>query len=224
MASFGVDRRPAVGAVAGVAGLTAGAVLVLLLAVLPPTDQISVLRQTISQYGLSANAWLFDVAVLLVVAGSAVILGLLRQRGGLPGVAAVFGAGWLLGLLLVVVVPKANWALVTGFSLGGTLHRVASLVAFTCLPLAVLTAARAAFADSPGRRFAARLFAVLSLCWFGVILGAVAFAAVTGGRWWQIVPLGLVERGMALTELVSLALLARAGTPVREPQPVQDTV
>lgn len=219
MASF-ADRRPVVGAVAGVAGLAAGAVLVLLLAVIPPSDEISVLRQTISQYGLSDNAWLFDIAVLLVVAGSAVILGSLRRRGGLPGVAAVFGAGWVLGLLLIVAVPKANWALVTGFSVGGTLHRAASLIAFSCLPLAVLTAARTAFADSPGRRFAVRLFAVLSLCWFGVLLGAICFAAATGERWWEVVPLGLVERGLALTELVSLALLARAGAPTREPLPV----
>lgn len=217
MASVQADRRPVVGAVAGVAGLVLGAALVLLLAVIPPTDRISVLRQTISQYGRTANAWLFDVAVLLVVAGSAVILGQLRARGALPGVSTVFGAGWIVGLLLIVVVPKANWAVVTGFSLGGTLHRAASLVAFVCLPLAVLTGAGTAFAESPGRRFVARLFAVLSLCWFGGILGAIGFAVASGGRWWEVVPLGLVERGMALTELVSLALLA--GTPVREPQP-----
>ena len=32
-------------------------------------------------------------------------------------------------------------------------------------------------------------------------------AAVDGGRWWTLIPLGLVERGMALTELIALGVL-----------------
>lgn len=215
MAVLSTDRRAGV-ALAGVAALVAGAALILLLAVIPPTDQISVTRQTISEYALSGNSWLFDIAVLLVAAGSAVLFAMLWAQRRLPTGAATLGALWTLCLLVIVAVPKANWALVTGFSPGGTLHRAASLVGFLCLPLAVLLAARTAFPESPARRAGARLFAVLSLCWFGAILGAVVVAGATDQRWWQIIPLGLVERGMALTELVALAALA---LPVARPAP-----
>jgi hypothetical protein len=35
----------------------------------------------------------------------------------------------------------------------------------------------------------------------------VVVAAAEDGRWWTLIPLGLVERGMALTELVALGVL-----------------
>ncbi|MBB4684455.1 DUF998 domain-containing protein [Amycolatopsis jiangsuensis] len=208
MTTVAGDRRPALFAFAGVAALAGGAALVLLLQLIPPTDEISVLRRTISEYGLSANKWVFDLAVALVAAGSAVTLAVLWLQRRLPWIAAVFGALWTIGLLVVVAFPKTDWTSVTASGTGGTLHRIASIVAFVCLPLAVLTAARAVFPDSPRRRFAARLFAVLSLAWFAVLLGAVAVAALTDQRWWVLIPLGLVERGLALTELVALAALA----------------
>ena len=37
----------------------------------------------------------------------------------------------------VVAFPKTNWATATGGAAGGTLHRVASVVAFVCLPLSI---------------------------------------------------------------------------------------
>jgi hypothetical protein len=213
-------RRSAFVAWLGILGLAAGAALVILLAFIPPTNDISVVRQTISQYGLSDNKGLFNAAVLLVAAGSLLILGTLRRQRRLPTVATVFGAGWVLGLLVIVAVPKANWAVVTGFSAGGTLHRAASVVAFVCLPIAVLAAARAAFPGSPGRRSATRVLAVLALAWFGVILGAVVIATAADERWWQLIPLGLVERGMALTGLVALVSLAVPARAVRTAAPV----
>lgn len=207
MAASTSPARPGV-AFAGIAGLAAGAALIVLLALIPPTDEISVTRQTISQYGLTDGRWLFNLAVLLVAAGSAVTIGLLRWQGRLPAPALVLGTLWTVSLLVIIAVPKANWALVTGFNLGGTVHRAASLIGFACLPFAVLAAARTVFPDSPGRRFTARLFAVLSLAWFGAILVAVVVAAVTDQRWWQLIPLGAVERGMALTDLIALTVLA----------------
>ncbi|HWD03649.1 MAG TPA: DUF998 domain-containing protein [Amycolatopsis sp.] len=208
MTTLAEDRRPAVLAIAGIVLCAVGAALVVVLQLVPPTDQISVVSRTISEYGLSDNKWLFDVAVILVAVGSAVPLAVLRAQRRLPTVAAVFGALWTLGLLVIVAFPKNNWALASGSGAGGMLHRVASVVAFVCLPLAILAAARTAFPHAPRRRFAARVLAVLSLAWFGIILGAVVVAAIDGGRWWLLIPLGLVERGMALTELVALAVLA----------------
>lgn len=216
MAATATKARSGV-AFAGIAGLVAGAALIVLLALIPPTDEISVTRQTISQYGLSDGKWVFDLAVLLVAAGSAVIIGLLRWQDRLPRASVILGTLWTVSLLVIVVVPKANWALVTGFNLGGTVHRAASLIGFACLPFAVLAAARTAFPWSPGRRFAARLSAVLSLAWFGAILAAIAIAALTDQRWWQLIPLGAVERGMALTDLIALTVLALPTVVARTP-------
>jgi hypothetical protein len=49
--------------------------------------------------------------------------------------------------------------------------------------------------------------AVASLLWFGVILGAIGVSLAGRGPWWQLIPLGLVERLMALTELLAIAAL-----------------
>lgn len=201
-------RRASVAvSVSGIAALVLGAALVLLLQVIPPTDEISATRRTISEYGLSDHKWVFDLAVVLVALGSAAgLTGLWRQRR-LPVPAAVLGALWSAGLLVIVAFPKPDWAVVSRADFGGTLHRIASVVAFVALPLAVLLATRVAFPGSPGRRWLAGLLAIASLGWFAVILGAVAVAAAGGGHWWTLIPLGLVERGMALTELVALGVL-----------------
>jgi hypothetical membrane protein len=203
-----VGRRSDVAAVAAIGALVVGAVLILVLAFVPPTDQISVLRQTISQYGVSANKWVFNVAVLLVAVASAVILAVLRRQRRLPGLALVFGVLWTVCLLVIVVFPRSTRSIAEGFGYGGTLHRAASAVGFVCLPIAVLLAVGVAFPGSPGRRVWARVFALLALAWFGVILVAIVIAAVGHGHWWTIIPLGLVERGLALTGLIALALLA----------------
>jgi hypothetical protein len=191
----------------GIAALVLGAALVLLLQVIPPTDEISATRRTISEYGLSDHKWVFDLAVVLVALGSAAGLAVLGRQRRLPVPAAILGTLWTVGLLVIVAFPKPDWATVSRADIGGTLHRIASVVAFVALPLAVLVAARTAFPGSPGRRRLARLLAVASLGWFAVILGAVVIAAVDGGRWWTLIPLGLVERGMALTELIALGVL-----------------
>jgi Protein of unknown function (DUF998) len=191
----------------GLAALAIGAALVLLLQVIPPTDQISATRRTISEYGLSDHKWVFDLAVILVALGSAAGLAVLHSQRRLPVPAAILGALWTVGLLVIVAFPKPDWATVSRADFGGTLHRIASVVAFVALPLAVLVAARTAFPGSPGRRWLARVLAIASLGWFAVILGAVVVAAVEDGRWWTLIPLGLVERGMALTELLALGVL-----------------
>jgi hypothetical protein len=201
-------RRTSVAvSLACIAALVAGAALVLLLQVIPPTDEISATRRTISEYGLSDHKWLFDIAVVLVAFGSAAGLAVLVNQRRLPVAGAILGALWTIGLLVIVAFPKPDWATVSRSDFGGTLHRVASVVAFVALPLAVLIAARTAFPGSPGRRWLARVLAIASLGWFAVILGAVVVAAVEGGRWWTLIPLGLVERGMALTELIALGVV-----------------
>lgn len=209
---------------ASILALGVGAALILLLQFIPPTDQISALHQTISEYGLSQNRWIFDVAVLLIVAGSILGFATLRRSRAVSSAALVFGALWTVGMLIVVLFPKHDWATGPHAGFTGLLHRYASVVAFACLPIAILSAVGQAFPDSARARWPARVLAVGALGWFAVILGAVVFTG--GGAWWQVIPLGLVERGMAITELAALAALLAGGwrrfdtAPI--PQPVQD--
>nr|BFE81352.1 hypothetical protein GCM10020093_039530 [Planobispora longispora] len=46
-----------------------------------------------------------------------------------------------------------------------------------------------------------------SLLWVLGIAGAVVVAERSGLPWWRVMPLGLVERGMAVTEVAALVAL-----------------
>ena len=50
--------------------------------------------------------------------------------------------------------------------------------------------------------------ALLSYGWLAVIVAGMLLYPLAGVPMWQVVPLGLVERGLALTELATLTLLA----------------
>ncbi|KZB79463.1 DUF998 domain-containing protein [Amycolatopsis regifaucium] len=207
MTTSQVTARSPLALLAAVVSVAGGALLILLLQVLPATSDISPVRRTISEYALSEHKWIFDVAVLLVAFGSAIGFGALIHRRHLPALSAasIFCALWTVSLVVIVAFPKNNWAI--GPSTGGTVHRIASVVAFVALPLAVWFAAKAVFPTSPGRRAVTRVLAVAALAWFGVILGAIVISMNGGEPWWRAIPLGLVERAMALTGLIALASL-----------------
>lgn len=195
-------------AMASVVTLLLGTLLMLSLHVIPPTDEISPARRTLSQYALTSNKWLFDAAVLLVALGSALgFVAAVRHRGVAPYSGAVLlGALWTVSLLVIVAFTKTNWSV--GPSIGGVVHRWASVVAFVSLPLAVILAARKVFPDQPGWRLAARGFSAMSLAWFGLIVVGVVRMLFGYGPWWRFVPLGLVERAMALAAVAALLTLA----------------
>lgn len=71
----------------------------------------------------------------------------------------------------------------------------------------MLASARRAFPHAPRRRLTARLLASASFGWLAVIVGAIVVAIHTGHDWWLSTPYGLEERGLALTELLALAVL-----------------
>jgi hypothetical protein len=213
-------------AVASLTALLLGVALMLALHVVPPTSEISPVRRTLSQYALGPNKWVFDVSVLLIAFGSALGFALLVRRGLVRAWSGTvfFGALWTLSLLVIVYFTKTDWS--AGPSLGGLVHRYASVVAFVSLPLAVLLAAGAAFPGRPGWRLTARGFGVLSLALFGLIVIGVFRMAAGGGPWWRFVPLGLVERGIAfsgvaaVTVLVLGVALGAAARPARNSEDV----
>jgi hypothetical protein len=198
-------------AAAGLVGVALAVVFVGLLHVLYAGD-VDPVRRTISEYALRDLGWMFDTGVLALAAGSvAVLIALVRASlVRWPSSAAVGMLVWAAGMVAVVVFEKTNWAV--GHSVSGVIHRYASLVAFLALPVATLVATR-------GRDGAAwpRWLAVAALAWLGAILSGVALRPFSGVPWWQFLPLGVVERGLAVTEVgvvVALAFWARSRAPV----------
>src|ERR1041384_5728265 len=110
-------------ALVSVVSLVLGSVLMLALHVLPPTNEISPVRRTLSQYALTSNKWLFDVAVLLIALGSVLgFVAVVRHRGVAPySGPVVLGALWVASLLVIVMFTKTDWTV--GPSIGGVVHR-----------------------------------------------------------------------------------------------------
>ena len=59
----------------------------------------------------------------------------------------------------------------------------------------------------PGPGPVAFWLAVMSLVWFAPMLGALLLSPVTGTPWWQAIPLGLVERGLVISEVLAVIAL-----------------
>ena len=159
-------RLPAVLGMLGVAGCLG---LVGLLHVLSG-DRVDPVRLTISEYALGELGWMFDVAVLGLAAGSALVL-LALLRGGLlrwPSRGAVALAVWVAALPVLVAFEKTDWTV--GPSVGGNIHRYAGLAAFLALPVAALAVGRRA--DPVLGRCAVVLRALgrASFCWLALIV------------------------------------------------------
>ncbi|GAA3473950.1 DUF998 domain-containing protein [Nonomuraea roseola] len=192
---------------AGLAAVAVGAGVIAALD-LAYLGEINPLRRTISEHGLGDQGWIFALGVALLAVGSLSIgVSLLRRRlAGIVGAIAL--AGWSLGLLVVAWFPKHDWSV--GPSLSGSIHRVGSFVAFLCLPLAALLIART-WRRHPRSALAAFLLGVASLLWVAGIATMVWIGESSGLAWWQVMPLGLVERGLAITEVGALMALGLWG-------------
>jgi hypothetical protein len=139
--------------------------------------------------------------VLTLAAGSVIVLVALAGTRLLRVVSApsLLLATWSAALVLVVVFEKIDWSV--GPTPGGYLHRYASLVAFLSLPLAGLLLALRHRRRWPAAARWTGALSLLSLAWLAPILLGFALRPLTGVPWWRFVPLGLVERGLAVTEV-----------------------
>ncbi|GAA4016583.1 hypothetical protein GCM10022247_44640 [Allokutzneria multivorans] len=199
----GVARPLAIGGT--VAALSAVAIIAVL-DLVPAIGMINPVRRTISEHALGPNRVVYDIALLLLAVGSLAILAAL-ERGGLVrlrSVGAVLLALWSAGLTVVVLFPKHNWAV--GPSLSGDIHRVGSLVAFLSLPVAVLLIARRWLRDERWGVHARRTRAlgVLAVLSFAPVVYVLVYAMAVGGSWWQVLPLGVIERLLALCEVIAV--------------------
>ena len=209
---------PSRSALASVLTLLLGSVLMLSLHVVPPTNEINLVRRTLSEYALGPSKWVFDLAVLLIAVGSALgFYAVVRHRRVRPySGPVVLGALWIASLLVIVAFTKTDWTV--GPSIGGTIHRYASVVGFVSLPLAVLLVAHKVFPDRLGWRWAARGFAAVALGWFGLIIIGVVRMGMGYGPWWRFIPLGLVERAMALAAVAAILTIALGMVRAAKPQ------
>jgi hypothetical protein len=203
------DRVVRSGARAGVAAVALALVVIGVMHLVGPASRVDPVRRTISEYALLEGGWLFDVAVVVLALGSAGVLAALVAARLTPArsLPAVLLGAWCVGLLLVVAFEKTNWLI--GPSVSGYIHRYASLVAFVALPLGALLLARRHRADPAARPFrtGVRWGSWPALASFLPIVGAIGLRGVTGVPWWRAVPLGLLERGLALAEVLVVALL-----------------
>jgi hypothetical protein len=146
--------------------------------------------------------------VLGLCIGSALVLLALVRTGLLswPSPGAVALGVWSVALVVIVAFEKTNRAV--GPSVGGVIHRYASLVAFLSVPVAALLLGRRWRGDATWGRFAtvSRILGVLALVVLGAIVARIALRRVPGVS--EMVPLGLGERVLAIIEVATVALLA----------------
>jgi hypothetical protein len=197
---------------AGRLGIVAsvGAVAILgVMHLVGPSSAVDPVRRTISEYALVPGGWLFDVAVVVLALGSAAVLGALVAVGLTRALSApsVLVGLWCVGLLLVVAFEKTNWSI--GPSVSGYIHRYASLAAFVALPVGALLLVRHWRGDRRWRAFTRPVTALstLALASFLPIVVAIAARGVLAVPWWRAVPLGLLERVLALAEVVVVVIL-----------------
>jgi hypothetical protein len=197
-------------AAAGMVTIIAAAATVALLHVVPPSAYVNPVRRTISEYALLDNGWVFDLAVLTLAAGSIAVLVALVGARLVPATSVGAAALLLYGVSMagVVAFPKHNWAV--GPGVNGDIHRVAGLVGFVSLPVAALLVGRLWRRDARWRAYAytAAALGTLSLLCFSPIVIAILTEPWTGVRWWRAVPLGAVERALALSEVATVLALA----------------
>jgi hypothetical protein len=195
-------------ALAGMAGAALAVLLVGGLHLVAP--EVNPVRRTISEYALGPYKPVFDAGVLALAAGSAAALlgavrtGLVAARSS----AAVALTLWPVGLCLVVAFEKINWSL--GPTPSGYVHRYASIVAFLALPVGLIALGRRWRRTPAGRRFAvfSTGLGVLAVGWFSPFVVGLLARPLTGVPWYRVVPIGFVERGLALTETLAVAVLA----------------
>jgi len=195
------DARPAprvagrLGRILGLAAATLALVLFGLLHVL--VSRLSPVTDTISDYALAPDGWIFDTAVLVLAASSVCLLGpLLWRRPAAVPLATACYAGWCLGLVILTVFPRDPVGAPN--TMTGEIHKWASVIALLSLPLGALLTARRR--RGPGARVVA---VTATVCLVALVPFVSAYLASSPLKPY----LGLIERAVALGEVVLLLLL-----------------
>lgn len=181
-----------------VMGLAAAGVALVLFALLHVlVARLSPVTDTISDYALSADGWIFNAAVLALVAGSLCLLGpLLRAGAATAPLATACFVAWCVGLVALTVFPRDPVG--APITVTGEIHKWASVMALVSLPIGALLVGW-----RHGGRGARVLLVMATVCLIALVPFVSAYLASSPLRPY----LGLLERGVALGEVVLLLLL-----------------
>ncbi|CAA9410795.1 MAG: hypothetical protein AVDCRST_MAG66-2037, partial [uncultured Pseudonocardia sp.] len=157
---------------AGLAAIGLCTGLVLALHVLAPDPGPA--HTMISNYALGGYRPLFDLGVLVLVAGSAAVVAALVATGAVrPGGAATrLLLTWCAGMVLVVAFPTTSSTLPP--TPEAVVHATGAVAAFAALPLGALAAAREWRAVHARHAAVLRALAALSLALLVPVLGGIA--------------------------------------------------
>ena len=184
----------------GAAAAFACVALVCSLEVLSPAADV--LHSMISDLVYGPDPWLFNLAVLLLIAGALAVRVALSRAGLLVGsgrLLAVFAAA----MTAIVVFPTCHCQVQVTVS--GVVHGAASVVAFTSLPLAVL---RLAARHGVGwRRFSTWAKHVARACLCCLAPTGLAVLPIVLAVPFSF-PFGLVQRATGLFAVALVLLLA----------------
>ena len=189
----------------GIGGVAVSTAAIAVLHLIPPSRSRDPLSSTISEYALLSDGWVFDAAVvLLAIASMLVLLALvLRQMVAWRSLGALMTTVWSVGLVGLVVFPKQGFGADNSFA--GRIHWTWTLIAFFSLPIGttlICWSSRHPSARWP--TWALRL-SMISGGWFLVLTAQTVLSAATPIQAWRAV--GLVERGLSLTEMVVVVVL-----------------
>ena len=206
-----------------VAGIVIAIATVLVLHVVPPTSRLDPIHETISAYGLTDIGWVFNGAVVLLAASSAllVVAVVLDRQLKAISVGTVMLTLWAAGMAAVAVFEKTDWAV--GPSVTGSIHRAASVVAFLALPIGAASVIgrglrRWSSAPDRGLLITGLAFTVASVGYLAYVVWLIADARASQVAWWQAIPLGLTERVLVLLETGALLCIAlRTARSVTKP-------
>ena len=184
----------------GAAAAFASVALVGSLEVMAPAT--NVLHSMISDLVFGPDPWLFNLAVLLLIAGALAVRAALGRAGLLVGsgrLLAVFAAA----MTAIVVFPTCHCQVQVTAS--GVVHGAASVVAFTSLPLAVLRlAARHVGGWQRISRWATRIAGACLCCLAPTGLAVLPIVLAVPVAF----PFGLLQRATGLFAVALLLLLA----------------
>ncbi len=177
--------------------------------VIPPSSALNPLQRTISEYALLTDGWVFDAGVMTLAAGSGAVIFALVFQHILPlrSWAALFLSTWCIGLVGLVLFPKHGFGADT--TIAGRVHWTWTLLAFFSLPIGTAMLVRIKRVDLGLFRWPvwANRLSLIAGGWFVVLAGQTVVSVVDPAGMWPIV--GLVERGLSLTEMVTVWVLAR---------------
>ncbi len=192
-------------AMVGIAGVAVSTLAIAFLHVVRPSRSLDPLSRTISEYALLSNGWIFNCGVVLLAVASALVLLAMIVRQMVPwrSWGALMTFVWSIGLVGLVVFPKQGFG--NNPSLAGRVHWTWTLIAFFSLPIGTcLMCWQHRVVAGRWPRWAVRLSMVAG-GWFVILTAQTVISAATPIHAWVVV--GLVERGLSLTEMAVVAVL-----------------